>query len=110
MGKILAPSFNKYIVFLEVGVFQKINRKYKNKLYAYKCVCVCVCVCVLVAQLCLTLCDPRDYGLPDSSVHGIFHTGILEWVAIPFSWGSSHTHMLISITTMVVQRKKKRGG
>ena len=23
-----------------------------------------------VAQLCLTLCDPRDYSLPDASVHG----------------------------------------
>ena len=85
-----------------------INRKYKNKLYAYKC--VCVCVCVLVAQWCLTLCDPRDYSLPDSSVHAILHAGILEWVAIPFSWGSSHTCMHISITNMVVQRKKKRAG
>ena len=25
---------------------------------------------VLVAQLCLTLCDPMDYSLPGSSVHG----------------------------------------
>ena len=25
-----------------------------------------------VAQLCLTLCDPMDYSLPYSSVHGIF--------------------------------------
>ena len=33
------------------------------------CVCVCVCVCVyLVAQLCLTLCDPMDRSLPGSSV------------------------------------------
>ena len=29
----------------------------------HMCVCVCVCVCVcLVAQLCLTLCDPIDCG------------------------------------------------
>ena len=44
---------------------------------------------VLVAQSCLTLCDPMDYGLPGSSVHGILQAGILEWVAIPFSRGSS---------------------
>ena len=25
-----------------------------------------------VAQSCLTLCDPMDYGLPGSSIHGIF--------------------------------------
>ena len=30
-----------------------------------------VCMCVLVAQLCTTLCDPKDYSLPGSFVHGI---------------------------------------
>ena len=29
------------------------------------------------------------YSLPGSSVHGILQTRILEWVAIPFSRGSS---------------------
>ena len=50
------------------------------------CVCVCVCVCmkVKVVQSCLTLCDPMGY-----TVHGIFQAKILEWVAIPFSRGSS---------------------
>ena len=37
----------------------------------------------LVAQLCLTLCDPMDCGLPGSSVHGILHLRTLEWVAMP---------------------------
>ena len=41
------------------------------------------------AQLCLTLCNPKDCSLPGSSVHGIFWARILEWVAIPFSRGSS---------------------
>ena len=40
-----------------------------------------------VAQSCLTLCDPMDCSLPDSSVHGIFQARILEWVAISFSSG-----------------------
>ena len=40
---------------------------------------------VLVAQSCLTLCDPRDWGLPGSSVYGILQARILEWVAIPYS-------------------------
>ena len=36
------------------------------------------------------LCDPMDTcSLPGSSVHGIFLAGILEWVAISFSRGSS---------------------
>ena len=44
---------------------------------------------VLVAQLCLTLCDPMDHSLSSSSVHGILQARILEWVSIPFSRGSS---------------------
>ena len=44
---------------------------------------------VLVAQLCLTLCDTMDCSPPGSSVHGILQARILEWVAIPFSRGSS---------------------
>ena len=39
---------------------------------------------VKVAQLCLTLCDPMD-----CTVRGILQTRILEWVAFPFSRGSS---------------------
>ena len=37
-----------------------------------------------VAQSCLTPSDPVDCSLPDSSVHGIFQTRVLEWVAIAF--------------------------
>ena len=39
----------------------------------------------LVAQSCLTLCDPMDCSPPGSSVHGILQARILEWVAIPCS-------------------------
>ena len=41
------------------------------------------------AQSCPTLCDPMDYSLPGSSVHGIIQARILEWVAISFSRRSS---------------------
>ena len=44
---------------------------------------------VLVAQLCPTLCDPINCNLPGSSVHRYLQARILEWVAIPFSRGSS---------------------
>ena len=40
-------------------------------------------------QLCPTLCDSMDYSPPGFSVHGILQARILEWVAIPFSRGSS---------------------
>ena len=39
---------------------------------------------VKVAQSCQTLCEPMDY-----TVHGILQARILEWVAFPFSRGSS---------------------
>ena len=42
-----------------------------------------------VAQSCPTLCDPMDCSLPGSFVHGILQAKMLEWVAIPFSRGSS---------------------
>ena len=44
---------------------------------------------VLVGQSCLTPCDPTDYSLLGSSVYGTLQARILEWVAIPFSRGSS---------------------
>ena len=45
--------------------------------------------CVLVTQSCLTLCHPMYCSTLGSSVHGILQGRILEWVAIPFSRGSS---------------------
>ena len=39
---------------------------------------------VKVTQSCPALCDPMDY-----TVHGILQTRILEWIAFPFSSGSS---------------------
>ena len=69
------------------------------------CVCVCVCVCVykcfvsysvtdknkvmLDAQSCQTLCNTMDCSPPGSSANGISQVRRLEWVAIPFSMGTS---------------------
>ena len=36
-------------------------------------------------QLCPTLCNPVDWSLPGSSVHGIFQARVLEWGATAFS-------------------------
>ena len=49
-----------------------------------------VFTCIKVKSLSrVQLCDPTDCSLPGSSFHGIFQARILEWVAIPFSRGSS---------------------
>ena len=44
-------------------------------------------------------CDPIDYSLPGSSVHGVLQAKILEWVAMPSSRGifptqGSNPHVL----------------
>ena len=40
------------------------------------------------ALSCLNLCDPMYHSPPGSSVHGILHTRLLEWVTISSSRGS----------------------
>ena len=45
-----------------------------------------------VAQSCLTISDPMDFGLPGSSIHGIFQARVLEWGAIAFSMTSLEGH------------------
>jgi len=57
-----------------------------------------------VAQLCMTLCDPMDYSLPGSSVHGIFQARVLEWVAISFSRGSSQPRDWTQVSLIVSRR------
>ena len=44
---------------------------------------------MLVVQSCLTLCEHIVCTLIGSSVHANLQARILEWVAIPFSKGSS---------------------
>ena len=51
---------------------------------------------VKVTQACLTLCDPMDY-----TVHGILQARILEWVAVPFSKGSSQPRNRTGVSCIV---------
>ena len=44
---------------------------------------------MLVTQLCLTLCDPMNCSPSGFPVHGNLQARVLEWIAIPFSRGSS---------------------
>ena len=51
---------------------------------------------VKVAQLCPTLCDPMDY-----TVHVILQARILEWLAFPFSRGSSQLRDQTQVSCIV---------
>ena len=52
-----------------------------------RAVLIWLCVCS-VAQLCPILCNPMNYNLPGSAIHGISQTRILGHVAISSSRGS----------------------
>ena len=45
-------------------------------------------VCLL-SHFSLTLCNPMNCNPPGFSIHGVLQARVLEWVAIPFSRGSS---------------------
>ena len=85
---------NRYIfkIIKEICHHQEENDSSTTKLtsmeYYGLCGCVRVCACVCVCY-CSVMSDPMDCSPPGSSVHGILQARILEWVAIPFSRGSS---------------------
>ena len=65
----------------------------------YICVVLIIALEVLevkVAQLCLTLCNPMDY-----TVHGILQARTLEWLAFPFSRGSSQSRNQTQVSRIV---------
>ena len=50
---------------------------------SYFCLFIIIKSYAQMLQSCLTLYDSMDYSLRGSSVHGILHARILEWVACP---------------------------
>ena len=72
-GKIIALTIQTFVGRVMPLLF-------KNKESYYIIICYC-----FMTKLRLTLCDPMDCSLLDSSVHRILQARLLEWVAIPFS-------------------------
>ena len=74
--------FDIFIFFVSFSIYSlALKNKYQTSHW----------VKVLVTQLCPTLCDPINCSPPSSSVGRILQARILEWVAIPFSRGSSQS-------------------
>ena len=67
------------------------SKKIKNKKIKPSSRSLLYYVCLLVAQSCLTICNTLDCSLPRSYIHVISQARILEWLAIPFSRGSSRS-------------------
>ena len=75
---IILPQYMCIFIISHYVIPNICHMLYKNAIY------IIIYVKVKVSQLCLTLCEPMDY-----TVCGILQARILEWVAVPFSRGSS---------------------
>ena len=73
---------NLYVEVLSLSTLQNVNILGDK---VFKEVCAWVLSCFTHVQLFVT----PDWSPPGSAVHGILWARILEWVAIPFSRGSS---------------------
>ena len=78
--KLIVNAFASYLAGKKKNIYIYIYIHTYTYIYMYIYMCTCS-----VTNSCLTLCDPTDYSLTGSSVHGISQ----EWVAISFSRGSS---------------------
>ena len=82
----LDTLFNKFCwVKMNCQVLMNDEKALGNDVYIVKIFFAStITLSVKVAKLCPTLCNPMDY-----TVHGILQARVLEWVAFPFSGGSS---------------------
>ena len=65
---------------------------------------VCYPRAVSEKQSCPTLCDPMDCSPPGSSVQEILQARIREWIAIPFSRGSSQPRHRTQVSRIAGRR------
>ena len=63
---------------------------------------ILLCMHAKLLQSCPAPCDTTDHGPPGSSVHRILQARILEWVAMPFSRGSSQPRDQIRISVSCI--------
>ena len=74
-------------------ITMKYNRKFSSLVtltyLKHSIVHMSACVHAKSLQSCPALCSPMNCCPSGSSVHGILQARMLEWVAIPFSRGSS---------------------
>ena len=78
--------WSKIRVMVSLSFFLEAVGKKESPFWARFCL-VRMCVCELLSHV--WLCDPMDCSPLGSSVHEILQVRMLEWVALPFSRGSS---------------------
>ena len=86
-------AWGTYIYFLN-NVF--LNECFLTNFHNYA-TSLCVWKCYLLSHVWL-FCDPMDRSLPGFSAHGVLQARIQEWVAVPFSRGSSQPRDQIQVS------------
>ena len=94
----LINTWNIFLTVLEVGKFK--IKTLVDLVYGEAHFLVFMCVCS-VTQLCSNFWDPMDCSPQGSSIHGILQARTLEWVAIPFSRGSSWSRNRTQVSCIV---------
>ena len=77
------------ISLMRCWIYKEIMARSREKIELASATCSKQPVCLLSPFSRVWLCDPVDCSPPGSSAHGILQARILEWVAMPFSRGSS---------------------
>ena len=79
------PTYTIFKVIFGIQQCRQLENQKQNLLpNKNSCIPSNACVHAKLPQSRLTLCDPLDYSLPGSSVHGILQARRLEWVANSF--------------------------
>ena len=82
--------FNNYIWYIYI-IYNYFRSMTMSLVQAIFISLVHACMHAKSLSLCPTLCDPMDCSPPNFSVHGILQAGMLEWIAMPSSRGSSQS-------------------
>ena len=83
-------NISKYLKHTTINIFLRNQLACLNFILKwYILVLYMLYMCAKSLQSCPTPCNTMDHSVPGSFVHGILQAKILEWVAMPFSRGSS---------------------
>ena len=92
----MPPSLSYHFFFFSnITALLMCGGHFLSVIYSFtnKCASLITSLHAQSLESCLSICNPVDCSLPDSSVHGIFQAKTLEWVAISFSRGSSQARV-----------------
>ena len=88
----LQASQNFHLICWWLG-WWKVKLRWENRWIIFIYIC-----CWFSRQVISNSCNPVNWSLPGSSVHGVLQARILEWVAVPFSRGSAQPRDWIMVS------------